>query len=269
MSLSATLRDVGRPVAYYPRLARFLGSVNAAILFAQLHYWHDRGSDTELGVYKSSQELTEETGLSYREQATARAQLRAAGYLIETNRRLEHKVYFKLVPDAIDAAFDAWTESQSANDENAIRETTKAQPAKCGKRRPRTAESSFDELRKAQSGNKTETTHKTTTENKRTSTPTIPGVPEELVTEWKGVRKARRAGPISQTVIDAIHREAGKAGITAEEAIRYSVERGWQGFKADWFLKDQGQPMARPAGQPQAPAKYAGAAAAIYDGVEL
>lgn len=162
MSLSATLREVGRPVAYYPRLARFLGSVNAAILFAQLHYWHDRGSDTELGVYKTSQELTEETGLSYREQATARAQLRAAGYLIETNRRLEHKVYFKLVPEAIDAAFEAWTEAQSANDENAFRETTKAQPAKCGKRRRRAAETSFDELRKAQSGNSTETTHKTT-----------------------------------------------------------------------------------------------------------
>lgn len=71
--------------------------------------------------------------------------------------------------------------------------------------------------------------------------PTIPGVPEELTSEWKAVRKAKRAGPISQTVIDAIYREAAKAGITPEQAIRCSVERGWQGFKADWYLKDQGQ----------------------------
>lgn len=71
--------------------------------------------------------------------------------------------------------------------------------------------------------------------------PTIPGVPEELTNEWKAVRKAKRAGPISQTVIDAIYREAAKAGITPEQAVRCSVERGWQGFKADWYLKDQGQ----------------------------
>lgn len=269
MSLFYALSTVGRPVAYYPRIARFLGSVNAAILFAQLHYWHDRGADSELGTYKSSDELTEETGLSYREQATARAVLKAAGFLVETNRRLEHKVYFRLVPEAIDAAFEAWTKAQSANDENAFREMREAQPGKCAKRSPGAAKSSFDELRKAQSGSYTETTHKTTTENKRTSPPTIPGVPEELVTEWKDVRKARRAGPISQTVIDAIHREAGKAGITAEEAIRYSVERGWQGFKASWYQKDHGQPAGRAPGQQPPPAKYAGAAAAIYDGMEL
>ncbi|MBV7457336.1 hypothetical protein KW843_22840 [Acidovorax sp. sif1233] len=163
MSLFASLSHVGRPVAYYPRLARFFGSVNAAILFAQLHYWHGRGSDSELGIYKTSGELEEETGLSYREQATARAQLRDGGYLVETNRRLEHKVYFKLVPDVIDAAYEVWTKAQFPNDENAFREMRKTQPAKCGKRRTRTAKSSFDELRKAQSDISTETTHKTTT----------------------------------------------------------------------------------------------------------
>jgi phage antirepressor YoqD-like protein len=77
----------GHPVAYYPRLARFFGSVNVAILFAQLHYWSQRG-ESDLGTHKSSEQFTEETGLSYREQVTARKQLREAGFLIETHRRL-------------------------------------------------------------------------------------------------------------------------------------------------------------------------------------
>ena len=92
--------------------------------------------------------------------------------------------------------------------------------------------------------------------------PTIPGVPEELTNEWKAVRKAKRAGPISQTVIDAIYREAAKAGITPEQAVRCSVERGWQGFKADWYSN------AATAGHTSSPApaphKYAAAARAIF-----
>ena len=92
--------------------------------------------------------------------------------------------------------------------------------------------------------------------------PTIPGVPEELTSEWKAVRKAKRAGPISQTVIDAIYREAAKAGITPEQAIRCCVERGWQGFKADWY--SNAATAGRTSSPAPAPHKYAAAARAIF-----
>lgn len=167
MSLSASLTNVGHPVAYYPRLARFFGSVNVAILFAQLHYWHQRG-ESDLGTHKSSDQFTEETGLSYREQVTARKQLREAGFLVETHRRLEHRVYFRLNLEAVDAAFDAWTDAQtkahSPNDENAVRENTNPQSGTDGERSPGGCETSLDELRQTQSVNSTETTHKTPTE---------------------------------------------------------------------------------------------------------
>ena len=97
------------------------------------------------------------------------------------------------------------------------------------------------------------------------SAPKIPGVSDELISEWNAVRKAKRAGPISQTVIDALYREAGKAGITPEDAVRHCVERGWQGFQADWLNNGNGHI----AGKQQPPAKFGGAAAAIYDGVNL
>jgi hypothetical protein len=165
MSLSASLTNVGHPVAYYPRLARFFGSVNVAILFAQLHYWSQRG-ESDLGTHKSSEQFTEETGLSYREQVTARKQLREAGFLVETHRRLEHRVYYRLNLEAVDAAFDAWTEAQTAhspNDENAVRENTNPQSGSDAERTPG-ADSSLDELRQTQSVINTETPHKTPTE---------------------------------------------------------------------------------------------------------
>lgn len=163
MSLSVSLSNVGNPVAYYPRLARFFGSVNVAILFAQLHYWSLRG-ESDLGTYKTSEEFTLETGLSYREQATARKALRDAGYLIETARRLEHRVYFKLNLEAVDAAFEAWTIAQSANDENAFREMRQAQSGECGKRSSRGAANAVGGVRKAQSVINTEIPTKTPTE---------------------------------------------------------------------------------------------------------
>ena len=92
----------------------------------------------------------------------------------------------------------------------------------------------------------------------------IPGVPEDLTAEWRAVRKEKRAGPISQTVIDALNREAAKAGITPEEAVRCCVERGWQGFRASWHLRDAATPQA---GRPANTHKHAAAAATIYEGV--
>lgn len=163
MSLSASLLNVGRPVAYYPRLAQFFGSVNVAILFAQLHYWHQR-SENDLGIYKTSGELEQETGLSYREQVTARKHLRNSGLMTETHRRLEHRVYYRLDLDAVDAAFEVWTKAQLPNDKSAIGEQPKAQSGGDAPRNPGAAESSLDELRKAQSVISTEITKETTTE---------------------------------------------------------------------------------------------------------
>ena len=167
MSLSASLANVGHPVAYYPRLARFFGSVNVAILFAQLHYWGQR-CESDLGTYKTSEEFTEETGLSYREQATARKHLRQAGFLIETPRRLEHRVYFRLNLEAVDAAFDAWTEAQtkaqSPNDENAFREIPKAQFGNVAKRSSGDAANAVGGVRQTHSVISTETPTETTAE---------------------------------------------------------------------------------------------------------
>ena len=107
MRASDFLRYTGRPIAYHPRLAKPLGSVNAAILFGQLVYWHDK-TNNQLGVYKTALEIEEETGLSTKEQETARKKLKERGVLIETLKRLEHRLFFKIDFDAYDAYMDEY-----------------------------------------------------------------------------------------------------------------------------------------------------------------
>ncbi|MDG6240616.1 DNA replication protein, partial [Glaesserella parasuis] len=105
MSFSQKLRQLGQPIAYYPQLAKPLGGVTAAILFGQLFFWQDKTSNP-LGVYKTQAELEQETGLSRREQETARKKLVELGILVETHKRLEHRIYFKLDLVKFDALMD-------------------------------------------------------------------------------------------------------------------------------------------------------------------
>lgn len=101
MRVADVLRELGRPIAYYPFLARYLGGVNAAVFFCQIFYWQDKAT-SELGVHKTVEELETETGLSYEEQRAARTKLRAAGVLIETQKRIEHRTYFRVDEDELE-----------------------------------------------------------------------------------------------------------------------------------------------------------------------
>ncbi|HFC3460077.1 TPA: hypothetical protein ACFIYH_001977 [Neisseria gonorrhoeae] len=101
MKPSESLRAASRPIAYYPKLAKPLGGVNAAILFGHFFYWNDK-TQYESGIYRTAEEIEIETGLSVQEQRTARAKLRERGVLIETEKRIEHRIYYKLNLDAFD-----------------------------------------------------------------------------------------------------------------------------------------------------------------------
>ncbi|NBI43868.1 DNA replication protein [[Haemophilus] felis] len=90
------MKNIGRSIAYRPKLAKLFGGATAEIFFEQILYWQDKAENQDLGVYKTQAELEEETGLSRKEQETARQKLRAIGVLIETYKRLEHRIYYKI-----------------------------------------------------------------------------------------------------------------------------------------------------------------------------
>lgn len=70
------------------------------------------------------------------------------------------------------------------------------------------------------------------------------GVDEQVASEFLAIRKRKRA-PLTALALDGIRREAGRAGITLDEALRKCVERGWQGFEAAWVKGDAGAGLNR------------------------
>ena len=77
--------------------------------------------------------------------------------------------------------------------------------------------------------------------NKRTSAPVV-AKPDEVTdqtwTDFLAHRKLKKA-TVSDTVLDAIRREAQKAGWSLDAALRECVARNWQGFKSEWVKPDK------------------------------
>ena len=85
------------------------------------------------------------------------------------------------------------------------------------------------------------------------SWPSLPS--EQKLTDWKQIRTAKKA-PITQTVLDSFGKELHKAekhGFTVEQCFEEIICKSWQGFKAEWLLKQQNQPAPRPASAREMP----------------
>ena len=102
--LTASLQALGPCLTFYPRLARAIG-LKESILLCQLIYWTPRSKRDGGWVYKSAEEFEMETGLSYKEQRRVREVLRKRGLIEERNAKDEHRLYFRVIPDAIDRIF--------------------------------------------------------------------------------------------------------------------------------------------------------------------
>lgn len=102
--LFSALKRLGPCVVYYPSLARLIG-LKESIFLCQLIYWTPRGrNDKGDGwIYKSVEEMEEETGLSYKEQLRLRKSLSMMGLLEEKYERDSHNLYFKVNADELDS----------------------------------------------------------------------------------------------------------------------------------------------------------------------
>ena len=78
-------------------------------------------------------------------------------------------------------------------------------------------------------------------------------VTQQTWDDFNAIRKAKKA-PLTETALIRIQNEATKAGIDLETALQVCCERGWQGFKAEWYLKDrQNKPAQRTLAQNNEP----------------
>jgi len=258
MSWFRHLRAAGRPIAYYPQLAKPLGGVNAVILFSHFLYWNER-SDCALGVYKSAAEIEDETGLSVQEQRTARKRLRDLGVLIETEKRIEHRIYFRLDEAAFDALMDATFANESCN-------IPEMQNQHSGSDDSTFADEGFNTRGVAIQRSFKE--QKTTSENYQKTTaemgvcadaPPVPpepeppkpkrrskadefvafvvarGVEEKTARNWWEYRNGKA---MSDEAWERHCQQAEAAGVDVQTAAKFAAGKGWQGFYAASYLRE-------------------------------
>jgi len=63
------------------------------------------------------------------------------------------------------------------------------------------------------------------------------GVDEQHAADWMTARNGKE---VTATVWETVQREAEKVGMTPAQAVQYAAGASWQGFKADWFLRNSG-----------------------------
>lgn len=84
-------------------------------------------------------------------------------------------------------------------------------------------------------------------EESKTKTPRVPrfdaqahlvsmGVDPKVSEDWLSLRKKKNLAA-TQTAFEGVLLEAGKAGMTMDQALRTCCTRGWGGFNADWMDK--------------------------------
>jgi hypothetical protein len=86
-----------RVVGYSPDLARIVGGATIGLYFGQLLFLSDKGANPDGWVYKSEQEMGKETGLTKREQQTARRKLLALGVIAIMRGGWKNTYHFKIL----------------------------------------------------------------------------------------------------------------------------------------------------------------------------
>lgn len=64
------------------------------------------------------------------------------------------------------------------------------------------------------------------------------GIDPQIVADYQALRKAKKVGPMTDTALTAMKKQADLAGCSLQDALQTCVERGWVGFKAEWVMRD-------------------------------
>jgi hypothetical protein len=221
-NIAAELLNIkGKPVAYYPLFASVLKGVNPAIFICQFMYWHGKETDPEGWIYKTVEQIREETGLSKDEQQTARRILRMKGLLEEKKKGLPPVNHYRVSWNKFTIMLCEYSKGGNAVEQKSL-PTMGGNPAQRSAENPRSL--------------KTETTRERTAEN----TIIVPDfIPKDSWEEFVAHRKRKRA-PVTERVASMVFeelRKASEAGIRPKEAIEEAIYRNWTAIKADWLQK--------------------------------
>lgn len=93
-----------RPIAFNRHYVSIGCGITGALMLSQMMYWSKRTKDRDGYFYKTQEDWEIETGMTRREQETARKRLRELGFITELKRGVPCKLHYKVDLDSIYAA---------------------------------------------------------------------------------------------------------------------------------------------------------------------
>jgi hypothetical protein len=113
-----------RVVGYSPDLARVVGGATIGLFLSQLLFLSDKGANPDGWVYKSEQEMGKETGLTKREQQTARRKLLSLGVIAIMRGGFRNIYHFKVLWEKLYQVIAGMQRPQNAATEKTERTQT-------------------------------------------------------------------------------------------------------------------------------------------------
>jgi hypothetical protein len=110
-----------RVVGYSPDLARMVGGATIGLFLNQLLFQSDKGHNPEGWVYKSEAEMRTETGLTKREQQTARRKLLSLGVIAIMRGGFRNTYHFKIIWEKLYQLITCVQRSQTVSTEKSER----------------------------------------------------------------------------------------------------------------------------------------------------
>jgi hypothetical protein len=107
-----------RTVGYSPDLARIVGGATIGLFLSQLLFLSDKGANPEGWVYKSEAEMGKETGLTKREQQTARRKLLSLGVIAIMRGGWKNTYRFKVVWEKLYQVIAGFQRPQTVSTQN-------------------------------------------------------------------------------------------------------------------------------------------------------
>jgi hypothetical protein len=102
-----------RVVGYSPDLARAVGGATIGLFLSQLLFLSDKGHNPDGWVYKSEAEMGRETGLTKREQQTARRKLLSLGVIRIERRGFKFTYHFKVIWERLYKVIEQFQQGQT------------------------------------------------------------------------------------------------------------------------------------------------------------
>lgn len=246
MKITDVITEIGRPIAFYPSIARAFGSIDTALIVCQFMYWRGKVGNKE--VYKTQSEIEAETCVPPHTQRRIFKRLEALGMVTVCKKGMPAKNYFKWHWDKVDEFISGniiQTQQEVSTSANNLLE----QDVTICKHKTQQKVSTTSETT-------TENTTKITTENirrdKSRSKKSLDysswvllnnnqPIDKLLLNDWLQLRKEKKAS-VSQTVINRYEKQfkilIEQYGFTLEQCLTEWVAKGWRGFEAQWLIRE-------------------------------